>query len=55
MGLSHPRATPLGPSQRQGFRRWNTQYLITGRGLAMLREGLETNPPGGGQGKEHGC
>ena len=34
----------------------DTQYLITERGLAMLlREGREPNPPGGGQGKEHGC
>jgi hypothetical protein len=32
----------------------NTQYLITERGLEMLREGQETNPPGGGRGKGHG-
>jgi hypothetical protein len=33
----------------------NTQYLITERGLEMLlREGRETNPPGGGRGKGRG-
>lgn len=33
----------------------NAQYLITERGLAMLREGQEPDPPWGGQRKEHGC
>ena len=32
----------------------NTQYLITERGLAMLREGQKPNPPGDGQGKGRG-
>jgi hypothetical protein len=33
----------------------NAQYLVTERGLAMLRGGQEPDPPGSGRGKKHRC